>query len=170
MADRRLTASDVGMAYRGAGYILSPLRRTAPSAEGAKGDVFLRLGCKKRQLTLLFSRFAAFSARCLGPRSPYSFFIMIFGRERERCAFRGAACHDAVRWRGDFVPAAKCKNRRFTGCKSRFLHKADGAKAPASVAAAWCAVPLTQKQPPSHHLPFIPSDLARCLRTSREAC
>ena len=27
---------------------------------------------KKRQLTLLFSRFAAFSARCLGPRSPYS--------------------------------------------------------------------------------------------------
>ena len=42
----------------------------------------------------------------------------------------------------EFCVRYDCRNRRFTGCKSRFLQEVDGAKGTSSAAAELCGVAL----------------------------
>jgi len=45
----------------------------------------------------------------------------------------------------EFFVRRDCKNRRFTGGKSRFLQDADGGKGTVNVAAELCGVALNQQ-------------------------
>ena len=49
----------------------------------------------------------------------------------------------------EFCVRYDCRNRRFTGCKSRFLQEVDGAKGTSSAAAELCGVALTTGSKPT---------------------